>query len=172
MDGRIFEKLISRIANNKRNALDEFYQNFGKIIFGVAFSVCKCKSEADEVVNEVMIKVWNSANDLHGIEKPDAWIYRVTFNFAINKIKNRQDFEVILDKPIVEEGYEKVIDKITFYELISHLSEVEQQILCYKFIEDLTFADIAVVLGKPPDTIAYEYYSALKKLKIHLEEFL
>lgn len=172
MDERTFEELISRIANNKRDALDEFCQSFGKIIFGVAFSVCKRKSEADEVVDEVLIKVWNSANDLHGIEKPDAWIYRVTFNFALNKIKNRQDFDVIQEKPIAEEGYENVIDKITFYDLISHLSEIEQQILCYKFIEDLTFADIAVVLGKPPGTIAYEYYSALKKWKMHLDKFL
>lgn len=172
MDERTFEELISRIANNKRDALDEFYQHFGKIIFGVAFSVCKRKSETDEVVNEVLIKVWNSAKDLHNIEKLEAWIYRVTFNFAINKIKNRQDFEIIQDKPIAEEGYDKVIDKITFYDLISHLSEIEQQILCYKFIEDLTFAEIAEVIGKPPDTIAYEYYSALKKLKTHLDEFM
>lgn len=172
MDERTFEELIGRIANNKKDALDEFYRSFGKIIFGVALSVCKCKSEADEVVNEVLIKVWNSANDIHGIEKPDAWVYRVTYNFAINKIKNRQGFEVVPDKPIVDQGYEKVIDKITFYELIAHLSEIEQQILCFKFINDLTFADIAEVLGKPADTIAYEYYSALKKLKIHLDEFL
>ncbi len=172
MHERTFEEIISRIANNKRDALDEFYQNFGKIIFGVAFSVCKCKSEADEVVNEVLIKVWNSANDLHSIEKPEAWIYRVTFNFAINKIKNRQDFEVIHDKPVSEKGYDNVIDKITFYEIIAHLSEIEQQILCFKFIEDLTFADIAELLGKPADTIAYEYYSALKKLKMYLDEFM
>lgn len=160
------------MAENKKNALDEFYQIYGKIIFAIAISVCKRQNEADEVVNDVLVKVWNSATDLHNIKKPKAWLYRVTFNFAINKIKSRQDYKIIVDKPTEEYGYEKVIDRLTFYDIISNLNETEQQILSFKLVNDLTFADIAEIIGKPINTVAYKYYRALKKLKRQLYKFL
>jgi RNA polymerase sigma-70 factor (ECF subfamily) len=172
MNQRTFDELISRIADNNKNALDEFYQNYGKLIYGVAFSVCKNKSDSDEVVDEVLIKIWNTANALHGIEKPKSWLYRVTFRLAINKINSRLDACTIEERAVEEEGYEKVIDKITFYEIIAGLKEIEQHILCFKFIEDMTFAEIAEITEKPLDTIAYEYYSALKKLKKQLDKFM
>lgn len=87
MDKRTFEELISRIADNNKDALEEFYQDYGRLIFGIAFSVCKCSSDADEVVDEVLVKVWNSASQLYNIEKPKSWLRRVAHNFAINKIK-------------------------------------------------------------------------------------
>ncbi|MCM1438726.1 MAG: sigma-70 family RNA polymerase sigma factor [Roseburia sp.] len=172
MNQRIFDELISYIADNNIDALEKFYQEYGEIIFGVAFSVCKSKSEADEVVNEVLIKVWNSANDLHGIEKPDAWIYRVTYNFAINKIKSRQKLDELEDNTINDESYEKVLDNLAFYEIIEELSEAEKDILIYKFIGDKTFEDIAEIMRKPKSTVAYKYYSALKKLRKRLKKYL
>lgn len=172
MSKRTFEELIRSIANNNKDALDEFYQDYGKLIFGVAFSVCKCKSDADEVVDDVLVKVWNSAFGLFNIENAKSWLYRVTFNFAINKIKLKKDLDVIEDNPIEEKGYDKVIDELTFYEIISELKATEQQILCFKFIDDMTFAGIAEILDKPVDTVAYEYYSALKKLKNQLDKVL
>lgn len=172
MNQRTFTELIRNIANNEKNALDEFYQCYGKLIFSVAFSVCKSKSDSDEVVDEVLVKVWNSAPNLSNIEKPNSWLYRVTINFAINKIKARPNFDVLVDKAVEEDGYEQVIDKLTFYEIISGLKETEQQILSFKFIDDMTFAGIADIIGKPLDTIAYAYYSALNKLKKLLDKFL
>lgn len=172
MNQRTFEEIITCIANNNKDALDEFYHSYGKIIFAVAFSVCKSQSDADEVVDEVLVKVWNHAHKIQGIEKPEAWLYRVTFNFAINKIKSRREYETLVDKPLEEEGFIKVIDKLTFYDIIAELSEKEQLILCLKFIGDKTFAEIASIIEKPADSIAYEYYSALKKLKKHIGKFL
>ncbi len=172
MDKRTSEELISRIADNNKDALEEFYQDYGRLIFGIAFSVCKCSSDADEVVDEVLVKVWNSASQLYNIEKPKSWLRRVAHNFAINKIKSRKDIDVIQDKAIEEKGYEKVIDNLAFFEIISELDETEQQILSFKYIEDMTFADIADTIGKPVDTVAYEYYSALKKLKDQSDKFL
>lgn len=172
MPQKTFEDLICLMAENNKNALDEFYQIYGKIISGIAISVCKRQDEADEVVDDVLVKVWNSAIDLHNIKKPKAWLYRVTFNFAINKIKSRQDYDIISDKPVDEHGYAEVIDKLTFYDIIANLNKREQQILSFKIVNDLTFADIAEIMDKPINTIAYKYYRALKKLKGQLDKFL
>lgn len=166
-----FENIIRRIANNNKDALEEFYQEYGEIIFGVAFSVCKSKSDADEVVNNVLIKVWNSAKSLTNIKNPEAWVYRVTYNFALNKIKSRDKLVGLDDGLIYEKGYEKVIDKMTFYEIIEGLNDSEKQILIFKFVQDKTFEEIASILNKPMNTIAYKYYSALKKLQKKLKNF-
>lgn len=172
MGQNTFENIIERIANNSKDALEEFYQEYGEIIFGVALSICKCKCDADEVVNSVLVQVWNLADSLRGIEKPEAWLYRVTFNFAINKIKSRQKSVRLEDEPVNDEGYEKVIDNLNFYEIIERLNETEKEILIYKFIGDKTFEDIAKIIRKPKNTVAYKYYSALKKLSKQLKKYL
>lgn len=171
MEHKLLEELISRIAKKSKDALEEFYQEFGKTIFCVAFSVCKCKRDADEIVNDVLIKVWNCANSLQEVENLKAWLYRVTLNSAINKIKSRKNVAALEERSINEEGYKNVIDKVTFYEIISELNATEQKILCLKFIDDLTFEDIAVILDKPIATVSYKYYSALKKLNQKLKNF-
>lgn len=172
MEQNTFEEIISRVANNQKDALEEFYQKYGEIIFGVSFSICKRKEDADEVVNSVLIKVWNSARSLINIKNPEAWVYRVSYNFAINKIKARRKTFGIEDNLIYEKGYEKVIDDIYFYELIERLNDEEKQILILKFIYDKTFEEIASIVGKPMNTVSYKYYSALKKLRKRLKKFL
>lgn len=171
MERKPLEELISRIAEKRKDALEEFYREYGKTIFCVALSVCKSKTDADEIVDDVLIKVWNSATSLKGVENLKAWLYRVTLNIAINKVKSRKKETALDERPVNEEGYKNVIDKATFYGMISDLSALEQQILCLKFIDDLIFEEIAEILGKPVATVAYKYYSALKKLSRQLKNF-
>lgn len=60
---------------------------------------------------------------------------------------------------------EKVIGQISFKETVGLLPDTEQQILLMKFVGQMTFNEIAEILGIPMGTVTWKYRKSLEKLK-------
>ena len=85
-----FKQFIKKIAEGNEKGFEGFYNTYVSFIFTVALSVCKAEDLANEIVDDVLIKIWNSAETLKDIKNPDAWLYTVTLNFAKSKIKQKK----------------------------------------------------------------------------------
>lgn len=160
-----FNALIEQIGLGKKRALKEFYDLYGKFIYFAAYSVCKSTLIADEVVNDVLLKIWQlSAASKIEIENPEGWLYKV----AINEAKKRNELSVV---PLVENIIDvkdeigKILDEYSFYGYIDDLAEEERMILIARFIQDLKFDDIAILLDMPLSTLTTKYYRALVKIR-------
>lgn len=117
-----------------------------------------------------MIKIWQNVDTLKTIENPEGWIYVITVNTAKDLMRGRYIFpleeNIVADKDQTEE----IFDKESFYWMIEDLSEIEQNIMVYKFVLRFTFQEIADELNKPLTTVTSIYYRALKKVKIDFVE--
>ncbi len=82
-----FDELTSLMAKKDTKAFDLFYNEYGGFIYSVIKVVCKEKELTEEVVDDVLIKVWNLAHKLVHIENPEGWLYKVSRNTAINAVK-------------------------------------------------------------------------------------
>ena len=160
-----FNALIKKIAECNRDALENFYATYGKLIYLTAMTVVKSSFKADEVVNDVLTKIWKTSKSLPKIDNPKGWVYTVTVNCAKDKIKNEKVYEEIFDIAVTDSRIEQIIDDDKFYKDIAVLNETEQQILILKFISDLTFDQIALSMKKPTSYVSTTYYRALEKLK-------
>ena len=170
-DEATFKQFIKKIAEGNEKGFEGFYNTYVSFIFTVALSVCKAEDLANEIVDDVLIKIWNSAETLKDIKNPDAWLYTVTLNFAKSKIKQKRE-NLPLTEEIVSknDSYKKVLDKDSFYFLIKPLSLFEQEIFVLRFLRDKTFKEIARIMNRPIGTITSVYYTSLKKIKNFLEK--
>ena len=91
-------------------------------------------------------------------EGVDIRLYRVIYD-AIADVEKAM--KGMLD-PIFEE---KVIGQISFSETVGLLPDTEQQILLMKFVGQMTFNEIAEILGIPMGTVTWKYRKSLEKLK-------
>lgn len=80
-----FHKLIKEIAQGKKESLEKFYSSYGRLIYSVTVLVSKSKYLADEIVDDVLVKIWQISSSLENIKNPNGWIYSVTANFAKKK---------------------------------------------------------------------------------------
>ena len=160
-----FNSLLKKIKRNPEEGLREFHVRYSKKITAVAFSICKNQNDADEVLQNVLIKILNFAKDPKSVDNPDGWIYSITLNTARDMIKQSPFVELNEQTPVFEEGFDKIEGELHFYRLIEGLSEEEKQIVLLKFVWACTFTEIAQYLKKPISTVTNVYYRALQKIE-------
>lgn len=159
-----FNKLIKKISRKDEKSLEELYELYCKLIYTTALTVSKSSFKADEIVDDILVKIWRLANNLPNIENPEGWLYQITANCAKDKLKADKKYDEIYDLFENDAQIEINIEDEDFYKLISELNEVEQEIMIFKFIEDMTFEMIAKEMNKPLSSISSTYYRALDKL--------
>ncbi len=160
-----FNKLLSQIAKGKKRALETFYAIYGKLIYSAAYSICQDAEIANEVVNDVLVKVWNVASHIK-VKRPEGWLYVIAVNAAKSALRPKD--LPLNDKSIrvaAKDSLEEVLSLDSFFSIISPLSEEEKEIFTYRFVQDMKLKDIAEMMGMSKNTLASKLRRALQKLK-------
>lgn len=174
IDKRELKQLFNQIKENKEVAVEELYNRYNKVIYAIAFSILKNNVDAEDVVQNVIVKIYNLDKEKLPTDKEATWLYTVTRNEALELIrkKNREvDIENVYE---IEDGnseIDQVIDRENFNKLISTLTDKEKEIVSLKIISNLSFKQIEMLIGEPVNTIKWRYYNSIYKLKQLLSNF-
>ncbi len=84
------EGLLEKLKSGDEKALEELvYIHIAKV-FNFSFSILKSKEEAEEVSQDVFIKLWNSREKLDTALPVDRLLFRIAKNLTLNKIRDNQ----------------------------------------------------------------------------------
>lgn len=164
-----FKKLMKVIKREPEKGLRQFYETYARIIHITAQVICRSTDKANEVVNDVLVKIWKLAQNSEDIDNPEGWIYIITANTAKDAMRERYVFPLEENMEADEDKIQEVLDRDSFYWMIKNLSEIEQTIMIHKFVLQYTFQEIADELDKPLTTVTSIYYRALDKIKKAVE---
>ncbi len=165
-----FDKIICHMRKNAEKGCHEFYNTYGRLIFGAAKTICKTDDVANVVVNSVLIKIWKIIKKDFNIANPLAWIYVITLNCAKDTVKGN-DF-VPLNENITagKNDIDKLLDDEAFFSMIRGLPDKEQELMVKRFCAQNTFKEIAQDDDKPLSTVTTVYYRCLEKIKNNFEK--
>lgn len=166
-----FLALLKRIRKDPQGGLKEFYEKYGKLITNTARLYSKNELEVNEIVNEVLIKIWRKSDTFDEVINPEGWVYVITLNCAKSLLRKRSYLplnETITDE---KDGIQEFIDRDSFYFMIKDLSEIEQQIIIHKCISRFTFEEIGGILGKSTSTVSTIFYRSIEKIKEKIKKF-
>ncbi len=169
------EKLIFDIAQKDgRGALEQLYLLIKDIIYGYALSHLKNTHDAEDVLHDCFISIYQSAHRYVPSGKPMAWIFTITRNLCLTKLRARSRFS---DLP--EEDWEKhlqtddcisISNKMTLEHCMRDLADDEREILLLHALSGLKHREIAELTNHPLSTILSKYHRALKKMRASLKE--
>lgn len=163
----LFEKLKTR----RKEAIEELYNNYNKTVYGIAFSILKNKEDSEDVVQIVFSKLYVLDKEKLPKGKEATWLYSVTKNESLAILKKKYDnidLEDIYNLEDYDNEIDKSIDKNSYNKLIDKLDKKEQEIVSLKVLANLTFSEIAEILGESTSTIKWRYYKAVYTLKLLL----
>lgn len=163
-----FGKLLRKMKKDPEKGLNEFYQVYGKLIFRTAKNICGSYDIANEVVNQVLVKIWKLISNNPQINNPNGFIYVITSNCAKDFLKVRKEVELNEAIAVGEDNIQNIVDKDAFESYISFLTEYEQSIMIRRFVSQETFKEMAEDDGKPLSTITTTYYRCLEKIEINV----
>lgn len=167
------EQCIARIADGDKNALAELYNNTRISVYSFAFSVLKDSDDAEDILHDCFLHVWQSANAYKSMGKPMAWIITITRNLCLMKLR---EYSKNGDKP--RENWEAYIhsdehlsteDKAIIRECMSNLSDEERQIVILHAVAGFKHREIAELYGRPVSTVLSKYNRAIKKMRNMIE---
>ncbi len=160
-----FKKIVRLILKDKEKGMEQFYYEYGRMILLTAiFAGCQ-RTQADAVVNSVLIKVWKKGKELFNIENPCGWLRVVATNCAKDEMSEIWHLELNENICMAENEFEKVFSKDAFEHLISCLSDDDKITFRMKFLGAYSFKEIAEYVEKPLATITSSYYRALDKIE-------
>ena len=107
MDRTDLQSLIAKCALRDRAAFDTLYAATSAKLFGVILRILKSRSEAEEVLQEVYVKIWQKADRYAaGGFSPMTWLITIARNAAIDALRRRKGGA----EPISAEFVEQMAD--------------------------------------------------------------
>ena len=87
MHDSIEHALVERLREQDEHALAELSSLYGHKIFQLAFRCVRNHEDAEEVVQDVLLKVFRKIEAFRGDSALSSWIYRITFNTAMSRLR-------------------------------------------------------------------------------------
>src|SRR4030081_3121919 len=84
------DELLSRLQSGDELALSDLADAFGTKIYQLAFRYLRNKEDAEEVTQDVLFKVYRKVGEFRGDAALSSWIYRITFNAAMSRLRTAQ----------------------------------------------------------------------------------
>ena len=171
---RIDEKELKRLftelkSSNNKVAFETLYKKYNKLVYRIAFTILKNKEDSEDIVQAVFSKIYSLPKDKLPIDNIATWIYSVTKNEAISlyrKRKNTVDLDTMYEIADSDNEINRIVDQDRYNRILSKLNDKEKEIVSLKILTNLTFEEIAKILGQPTGTVKWRYYKSIHTLKL------
>ena len=173
---------MSRKTHNTSQLKKDFsktYDEHSDAIFRYAYFKLGDMEKAKDVVQDTFVKFWEYISAESELQNVKALLYRIALNTIIDLYRKRKTFSLdILADDGFDPAYEPEKDVFERYEseavlkAINELDENDRNIMFMRYVEGLSFDDIAEVIGDRPNTIAVKVHRLLKQLRqsLNVEE--
>ncbi len=167
------QSLIEQLNRGNEQAFDRIYKTYSPRVFAFATSLLKDKDEAEEVVQEVFIKVWNKRGELSVNGSFESFLFTMTKNDVLNRIRKTDYHRVFVEyKKSNPEPDPELNAEIHYRELesvyskaIDKLSPRKKEIFLLKQKYALSHDEIAQKLGLSAKTVRNQIDAASAEIK-------
>jgi len=103
-DATADQGLVERLRAGDEDALAEIADAYGARIYQLAFRYLRNREDAEEVAQDVLFKVFRKVHAFRGDAALSSWIYRITFNTAMSRLRTSQHVRAHAEEPRTQNG--------------------------------------------------------------------
>lgn len=83
------KEILIEIKHNNKIAFEKLYNQYNKLVYGVAFSILKNKQDSEDIVQNVFMKLHTIDKNKLPSSNESTWLYSVTKNETLNFLQKR-----------------------------------------------------------------------------------
>lgn len=168
------DELIELIREKNQKAFSYLYDNYSKALFGVIYNVVNDQEEAEDVLQNVFVKIWNnfaSYDEQKG--RLYTWMLNIARNMAIDSTRSKH--EKVKNK--IQEATDSVYhrnnlftennahENIGLQNILGNLKEDQKEIIDLAYFQGYTQEEISQKLGMPLGTVKTKVRQAIITLR-------
>lgn len=175
-DEYITSLLIS--GSDKDFAFKVLIEHYGTPLYWHIRNMVKDHDDANDVLQNVFIKVYRYIESFKGDSKLFSWIYRIATNESItflntkakkNNISNTELYRQLTSNLEADVYFEGDQIQLKLQKAIASLPQRQQQVFNMKYFQDLKYKEIAEILELTEGSLKATYHLAVKKIETYIK---
>ena len=189
------EELLSRVQSRSKSAFNELFSRHEPSVRSRLRTVLRDQDAAEDILQEVFVRVWEKASGWDGRGTARGWIFRITVNLAFNYLRarrRRSEFPLEMNAPpegdddedsrlprYLESGFPEPPAEFESTEIRSYVQELidglpapKRAVMHMVYCEDLSVREVSDALGITDGTVKSRLFYGRKAIEDRLRSFL
>ncbi|AKU91152.1 RNA polymerase sigma factor [Vulgatibacter incomptus] len=137
-------------------AIDELYRRYGPAVLRRARAILRDEQGARDVLQEVFIRAIEEGGSFRGESSPMTWMYRITTNLCLNRIRDEGRRARLLDEHVArdEEARPATADeRLTLARILRRVPDGLREIAVYYYVDQMSHDEIAALVKTSRRTV-------------------
>ena len=167
---------LLKSESTRREAFSTLVREYQQRIYSIVRKMVISHDDADDIVQEVFVKVWHNVENFKGDSSLFTWVYRIAVNESLMFLRKRRrqqwfgsDITEELENALISDKYvdaDEIQQKLQ--KAILRLPDKQRLVFNLKYFEDLSYEEIAEITETTVGSLKASFHHATKKI----EEFL
>lgn len=164
------KELVERTLRGDRTAFRTLVDRYGSTVYGVAARVLGPGPDAEDVAQNVFLKVYENLSTYRPSYRFFSWIYRIALNESLNASRGRRSHDSIdpselrsTDSP--ERAAESAVLDDAIGLALMELDPSDRALVILRHYEDLPYRDIAFIMDITESLVKSRLYAARQSLR-------
>ena len=172
--------LIDKATHGDEDAFAQLMELYAQGVYTLIVRITRCEEDAEELTQDVFIKVYNHIGKFAGKSSFSTWLYRIAYNIAISYSRRQKQPTYTIDEGRLRsvelsdvERMEASTDDATINALtiaIDKLESQERALVTLFYYEERSIAECATIMGQSENNIKVRLHRIRKKLYLLITE--
>jgi RNA polymerase sigma-70 factor (ECF subfamily) len=169
-------ELLAALRAGDLRAFETAYRCYQPRLSRFVATIVRARTTIEEVVNDTLMVLWEKADSFSGSSKLSTWLFAIAYRKAIRahlRFDEPVDADLMADIPdddaMPDKDFGRARTSILLHRAIADLSADHRAVVHLTYFQELSYRDVADIMGCPPDTVKTRMFHARRYLKEKLD---
>ncbi len=173
--------LVQQLTNPKtqRKAFERLVSEYGEQLYWQIRRIVLSHDDADDVLQNVLLKAWTHIEDFHGDSRLSTWLFRIAVNESIDFVRKKKNMSVvsaddgeigIANQLLADNYFDGDETQALLQEAIAQLPDVQRTVFNLRYFEDMKYSEISALLKTSEGALKASYHIAVKKISDYFKQ--
>ena len=130
--------------------IEQIYRNYGGMVYRRCLQILKTDADAMDAMQDVFVRVLRSIKHFRGQASPSTWLYRISTNICLNRIRdkgNRERLRREALEPVESTQPVETWSRDLIVRVLSTYDRTTQEVVIYSIVEGMSYEEISAIMG-------------------------
>lgn len=170
------EKLLMQQLLNpqtQRKAFERVVRKYSEQLYWQVRRIVLTHDDADDVLQNVFMKVWTHLDSFHQDARLSTWLYRIAINESLDFVRRKkkqlvvssdEQENAIANMLVADRYFDGDEAQALLQEAIAQLPDVQRTVFNLRYFDDMKYSDISQLLHTSEGALKASYHIAVKKI--------